>query len=381
LQADSGNEKDNTNTSRDKRSRDGDSLDHNGLKKASVLLPSFSQEAAGVNAGSFFFGNKGQQRPDSSFAQSSNQKNFSEDSKVIYMGGIPEGANEGVIRELLGIHGLLNDVISVKINTGKPFAFVEFRSHAAAKTLFELGEGGLIIGNRRINIGWGKGKPRAEQDSTSAYRRPSHATVLQPPSDDAKTLFVGGIPANTTSEQIKSLFPHPERVQAVNMPEGKNFAFVELATHDDALISIQSAQSSSGEDGGSPCFFLDGVPLGLGWAKGRSKDDLGFGSKHDTHKMDCWFCLASPTAKVQCLLIHHHIKLSSLLLLLLQLHLVVSVSDHMYLALPRGGLSPYHVLVVPIECVPSRIHLSQCKSISLTYSLLSTLLLFLWLYM
>ncbi|GJP72513.1 hypothetical protein CLOP_g3241 [Closterium sp. NIES-67] len=50
----------------------------------------------------------------------------------------------------------------------------------------------------------------------------------------------------------------------------------------------------------------------------------------------CWFCLSSP--KVEA-------------------HLVVSVGDHCYVALPKGPLVPGHVLILPIEHFPSVISL------------------------
>lgn len=40
------------------------------------------------------------------------------------------------------------------------------------------------------------------------------------------------------------------------------------------------------------------------------------------------------------------------------MHLIVSVGEHSYLALPRGAVTPQHALIAPIECVPSRVHLS-----------------------
>ncbi|KNC53690.1 zinc finger CCCH domain-containing protein 59 [Thecamonas trahens ATCC 50062] len=46
----------------------------------------------------------------------------------------------------------------------------------------------------------------------------------------------------------------------------------------------------------------------------------------------CWFCLSSPQVEQ---------------------HLVASVGTECYLALPKGGLSPGHVLVLPIEHYPS----------------------------
>ena len=49
------------------------------------------------------------------------------------------------------------------------------------------------------------------------------------------------------------------------------------------------------------------------------------------------FCLASETVKT---------------------HLIVSVGEAAYLALPRGGVHEQHVLIIPIACVPSRVHMS-----------------------
>lgn len=36
----------------------------------------------------------------------------------------------------------------------------------------------------------------------------------------------------------------------------------------------------------------------------------------------------------------------------------MSVGEHSYLALPRGAMTAKHVQIAPIECVPSRVHLS-----------------------
>lgn len=47
------------------------------------------------------------------------------------------------------------------------------------------------------------------------------------------------------------------------------------------------------------------------------------------------------------------------------MHLIVSVGEHAYLALPRGGVTPKHVQICPIECVPSRVHLSAAAKAEL----------------
>ncbi|MFN9940786.1 MAG: hypothetical protein ACK56I_15045 [bacterium] len=41
----------------------------------------------------------------------------------------------------------------------------------------------------------------------------------------------------------------------------------------------------------------------------------------------CWFCLSSPQVEK---------------------HLIVSVGEHVYLALPKGGLTSQHVMILPI---------------------------------
>ena len=40
----------------------------------------------------------------------------------------------------------------------------------------------------------------------------------------------------------------------------------------------------------------------------------------------------------------------------------MSVGEFSYLALPKGGINAYHILLIPIDCVPNRLHLSlSCK--------------------
>jgi hypothetical protein len=81
-------------------------------------------------------------------------------------------------------------------------------------------------------------------------------------------------------------------------------------------------------------FLLHRQVLSVGWAKGKSADRAHPGS---THAQDCWFCLASPQVKA---------------------HMIISISEHCYVALARGGIVDFHVLIVPIDCVPNRLHLS-----------------------
>ncbi|CAM9931391.1 unnamed protein product [Ectocarpus sp. 6 AP-2014] len=66
---------------------------------------------------------------------------------------------------------------------------------------------------------------------------------------------------------------------------------------------------------------LSGLP-------GAGKSGFGGGPHKADGRLECWFCLASPQ---------------------LEDHLVCSVADEIYLAQPKGGLVPGHVLIVPVS--------------------------------
>uniref|UniRef100_A0A3B5A154 CWF19-like protein 1 n=1 Tax=Stegastes partitus TaxID=144197 RepID=A0A3B5A154_9TELE len=60
--------------------------------------------------------------------------------------------------------------------------------------------------------------------------------------------------------------------------------------------------------------------------------------KHPQPSGPCWFCLASPQVEK---------------------HLVISIGSHCYLALAKGGLTPHHVLILPIGHYQSVVDLSS----------------------
>ena len=62
----------------------------------------------------------------------------------------------------------------------------------------------------------------------------------------AKRLFVGGIPSDTTNAQLEELFAQSGKVESVNVitdrysGQGKGFAFVEMASDEEAQKAIQT---------------------------------------------------------------------------------------------------------------------------------------------
>ncbi|KAM9311060.1 LOW QUALITY PROTEIN: CWF19-like protein 1 [Gastrophryne carolinensis] len=87
-------------------------------------------------------------------------------------------------------------------------------------------------------------------------------------------------------------------------------------------------------------FFFD-----LNKQQGKKRPSDGRGSqqskqprKHPQPTGPCWFCLASPEVEK---------------------HLVVSIGEHCYVALAKGGLTPDHVLILPIGHYQSIVDLSS----------------------
>jgi hypothetical protein len=80
----------------------------------------------------------------------------------------------------------------------------------------------------------------------------------QPPSADAKTLFVGGV-SNCKDRDFHTVF---SGITSVKQPPGKNFAFVEFESHAAAQAVMTAATLPMGVS-------VRGRPVSVGWAAGR----------------------------------------------------------------------------------------------------------------
>ena len=177
---------------------------------------------------------------------------------------------------------------------GRSFCFVDICSHDAAAEAVQRGRqpgGGYTLKGKVLNVGWAKtavasvdGAPRGQ---------PEIATVREPPSKDATTLFIGNLSPTVTTQHIAALFSTSVTPQ-VHRPEGKNYAFVEFPNHTTARQAYDSA-CPVGTDGTPGQVLLLGQPVSVGWAKGRSALSANSGG-------DCWFCLGSPSVKAHLIL-------------------------------------------------------------------------------
>ncbi|KAM9845990.1 CWF19-like protein 1 [Aulostomus maculatus] len=125
----------------------------------------------------------------------------------------------------------------------------------------------------------------------------------------------------------------------------------------DKTETLKTSFSTTEEEEPAHQFFFDlsrgqgGSPRGRGRKRPTDGDRRGQqdgdGHQRGQHKQPrrhpqppgpCWFCLASPQVEK---------------------HLVLSIGTHCYLALAKGGLTPHHMLILPIGHYQSVVELSS----------------------
>jgi RNA recognition motif-containing protein len=264
----------------------------------------------------------------------------SEDAKVLFVGGLlgPEGDDAN----LQSMTSLLPGLVTFHKVDKKAFGFAEFQDYAAAMAVVTRSIGQpLLFRGLPLSIGWANQGEKKEPgngaltgaatwnvngNGNGSSENYGNDRVMEPPSSAARVLFLGNVPADATEEDILKLFATDgSGLTSVKRPEGKPYAFLEFGVHAQAKEAMRSSYSVVQEACGGEGAVVSKLQLkdrvvGLGWAKGRAADKA-------TQSADCWFCLASAQVKV---------------------HLIVSVGQFSYLALPRGGMSANHVLIAPI---------------------------------
>eukprot|EP01038_Epipyxis_sp_PR26KG_P007785 gene7785-10575_t len=280
----------------------------------------------------------------------------SSDAKILFVGGLPSLYNNISISSDDHNNSLLDsmdDNKSMKLKstllslfegstkvvkvTNKSYAFVEFDSYDNAMSIMHktLNNDGIgipyAIDGKPLLIGW------ALPNSSNGM---NDKRILTPPSRDSKVLFIGGLSDNITNDDIMNIFTInnnneviiPKNIVSIQRPVGKDFAFIEFINHVEALNVMNFISENYNFE-----MLLHEKKILFGWAKGKAAESI------EDH--NCWFCLASPEVKF---------------------HLIVSIGEHAYLTLPRGGINDQHALIVPIECVPSRVQLSSVAKVELS---------------
>jgi len=207
-----------------------------------------------------------------------------------------------------------------------------FSAERAAQILSESPATGAPSGQFFYNIkGGGAGKQGGKSGEEVKVRGPS------------TTIFVGNVAHAATEADIRGLFRICGEIVSVRIAfdretkKPRGFCHIEFST----LASSTSAVALNGVS------FL-GRQLSVSFGDGNNKnastnqDSKANGGASSTLAgfqkakgsgdvnpvaLECWFCLASP-----------HVEK----------HLVVSIGNEAYLALPKGGISDDHALIIPI---------------------------------
>lgn len=279
-------------------------------------------------------------------------------------------------------------------NSSPPsYAFVDFSTHEEASQCLANLKGEAVIRNIMLSLKWsssGGNKKRIQpqpQMGIPPPPPPRRSRLTESECADSTTLFLRlpptvdsssyekelefmrlfaqrtmedelnvGVPADST-DRITAADEPALRVQVRQPNSEMNYGFLTFASHAAALTSLVSLTGH--EDGGAvsddkleaaktlakkedeatvEASNLNGVTLY--WAKGsqKSAEDNGKSGNYGLNlnkrhfppdaRTDCWFCLASPTCEK---------------------HLIVTVFDECYVAMPKGAVNEFHSLIVPVE--------------------------------
>lgn len=266
--------------------------------------------------------------------------------------------------------------------TGAPsYCFLDFASHDQAKTCLELSGGQEMVMGIPLTLKWSSGgrrmggnvpppPPAGHVGVYNGSQSMKRARLTENEAADSSSLFVHLATieddGNNTFDFIAKLAQDKledainadggeERVTAETEPalkvscrqlKGKqNCGFLDFASH--AAASMALATLTGSTDGGTLQYegenkditdMLDKLgEVQLWWAKNKETTDedgdsngLQLRSRHfpPDARTDCWFCLASPTCEK---------------------HLIVSISDHCYITMPKGPVNEHHALIVPVN--------------------------------
>ena len=242
------------------------------------------------------------------------------------------------------------------------FAFLEFPSHELARACLEELGGETVVAGIHLTLKWASNATSNKKESVAPFSK--RQRLMEADAMDSSTIYYR-LPSKIlstefaeSSEQLRQLLEtslekaladptvtaktEPAlQVKARRPTEDKNFGFMEFASHAAASMALATVTGSTDggltiaqddEDAGVPTNLLG---VALHWAHDAkpppvNDGGLKFQRKHfppDARK-DCWFCLASPTCEK---------------------HLVVSVHEECYIAMPKGPVHPEgHVLIVPV---------------------------------
>ena len=146
-------------------------------------------------------------------------------STTLFIGGFAPKTRTEELETFLSTYGCAE----LRRNEGKGFAFATFQTAEAARALIDSPEG-IRFKGRQLIINWKK--ERAEEVASA------------PPSSTHSLVYFGGVPNIASTEDLLEQLDfviHEKDVKSVRRPEGKNFLFIEFASHELASKVVETS--------------------------------------------------------------------------------------------------------------------------------------------
>uniref|UniRef100_A0A7E4W6J3 Splicing factor U2AF subunit n=1 Tax=Panagrellus redivivus TaxID=6233 RepID=A0A7E4W6J3_PANRE len=171
-------------------------------------------------------------------------------SRRLYVGNIPFGCNEDAMLDFFNqqmhLCGLAqaagNPVLACQINLDKNFAFIEFRS--IDETTAGMAFDGINFMGQQLKIR----RPRDYQPMNMSYEAMGRVPVSNIVVDGPNKLYVGGLPAYFTEDQVKELLSAFGQLKAFALQKdstgaSKGYAFAEYL---DPVLTHQAIAGLNG---------------------------------------------------------------------------------------------------------------------------------------
>lgn len=142
----------------------------------------------------------------------------------------------------------------------KGYAFVSFVKKAEAENAIQA-MNGQWLGSRSIRTNWSTRKPPPPRDSSVKGLkggRPTYEEVYSQTSSTNTTVYCGGFPANTITEDVMHKhFGQFGAIQDIRIFKDKGFAFIKFTTKEAATLAIEKTHNTD----------IAGYPVKCFWGK------------------------------------------------------------------------------------------------------------------
>lgn len=149
----------------------------------------------------------------------------------------------------------------------KGYAFVSFVKKAEAENAIQA-MNGQWLGSRSIRTNWSTRKPPAPREQVkpgAKINRPTYEEVYNQTSPTNTTVYCGGFPPNTISDELMHKhFSQFGSIQDVRVFKDKGYAFIKFTTKESATHAIEQTNNTE----------INGYPVKCFWGKENGGDTM-----------------------------------------------------------------------------------------------------------